>query len=346
MKKPEPPLPLKWIKKMETLFPGCWNLCDYVLNGKGKDLPSWGDLCVMPIAGTIAIVNDKVNNGIPINKMAQNAYAKIGNYPALMAGLYTWRLHKEIYHFNTDFRELLYEQSADIKVPIELFFRLPYPAVWVDMEDKNNSEQGALVWLEYDINRGEYELRIDLLTKDDMYPLILHLTPGLTISESISLAHQEARTQAQKIYNTSVEIPPDILLLQKDFDTALAAKVIQLIMYICVDNAEIKENVEQKKITRRTDKPKDVYREIRKWDVGYRYGAAIRKYKYASANQSSGEHHEGSKKRPHTRCGHIHHFWAGSEKDNSKKLIAKWVAPMFINAEDLDDIIPTIHNIN
>ena len=52
----------------------------------------------------------------------------------------------------------------------------------------------------------------------------------------------------------------------------------------------------------------------------------------------------GAPKRPHTRRGHWHHYWVGSDKDNSRKLILKWTAPMFIGGGS-DDTIATVNKI-
>lgn len=49
-------------------------------------------------------------------------------------------------------------------------------------------------------------------------------------------------------------------------------------------------------------------------------------------------------KSPHARRGHWHHFWIGKHETNERKLILKWVAPMFINGSE-DDNIATIHPV-
>lgn len=56
-------------------------------------------------------------------------------------------------------------------------------------------------------------------------------------------------------------------------------KALQLVLYVCASNAEISPNSEQALITKRSSTIKDRYAEIRKWDVGARYGAAIRQYR-------------------------------------------------------------------
>lgn len=95
-----------------------------------------------------------------------------------------------------------------------------------------------------------------------------------------------------------------------------------------------------------TKKPKDVFCGIRKWDVGFRIGNMIRKAKQAGRSMEQNTEltsRSGGTKAPHTRRGHRHHFWIG-KMDGERKLILKWVAPMFINGND-DDVITTIHEV-
>ena len=131
----------------------------------------------------------------------------------------------------------------------------------------------------------------------------------------------------------------------------MASSLIQLVLYICAENKDVQENEEQKSISKpfNKEKPKDVFREIRKWDVGYRVGNVIRKANKTSESSSASEHSNvghGSSigKRPHSRRGHYHHYWVGSKKDGTRRIILKWVAPMFING-DIDDIIPTTYEL-
>ena len=48
---------------------------------------------------------------------------------------------------------------------------------------------------------------------------------------------------------------------------------------------------------------------------------------------SGGEATPGGKKRPHSRRGHWHHYWAGPQDD--RRLILKWTAPTYIHADDM-----------
>lgn len=135
---------------------------------------------------------------------------------------------------------------------------------------------------------------------------------------------------------------PEPIQFTHDFIT----KALQLVLYICADNADISENIQQKQITRKPTtetEPKDILREVRKWDVGYRIGSIIRKStnEVQIQEQEVDKKHKSSPKRPHVRKGHFHHYWVGSKSDNSRVLVLKWVAPMFINTA-LDEELPAV----
>ena len=49
----------------------------------------------------------------------------------------------------------------------------------------------------------------------------------------------------------------------------------------------------------------------------------------------------GSPKRPHTRRGHWHHYWKGERGSSHRKLILKWLAPIFIKGYDVNDNVVT-----
>lgn len=178
------------------------------------------------------------------------------------------------------------------------------------------------------------------------FPIALHIIPGGTIRDGLEEAMQESIRQSsirRKFFDMS-QIK-DVV----DTNQAIVSKLVQLVLYICSENAEIDENPDQKKITRRPSTPditKDKFREIRKWDVGIRTTRAIRSIlssdKYMHYNHADNDVRSGSPKRPHARCGHWHHFWTGKRDRSDRRLILKWVAPTFINTSKEDQDTPVV----
>lgn len=249
-------------------------------------------------------------------------------------GLYAWRKYKEIYSFNDELAETLLEQNDDIKLPVEALSRLPAPAVWIQFEGKNN---GFFVWYDSVFVNGEGDiLTLRVFGADDknkVFIFAVSLIEGMTISEGSAHAVSYA--------------PRDPL-----FDEKFARGLISVILYLCAENKEVEENPEQKQITARTatsvTAPKDVFREIRKWDVGFRVGKKISAAKRDAHQQvghtQGGGGSVGTPKRSHVRRGHYHSYWVGSRSSGDRKLVLKWVAPTFINGGG-DDVAAVVHEV-
>lgn len=115
----------------------------------------------------------------------------------------------------------------------------------------------------------------------------------------------------------------------------LVKKSMQLVLYLCTSNPEVRPR--QKQIKRSVSRPKDSYREIRTWDVGLRYGAAIKQYK--QTNKTHAGSHTG--KRPHYRRGHFYHYWRGP-RDGERTLEFIWIDPILVNADKVDGELPAV----
>ena len=135
--------------------------------------------------------------------------------------------------------------------------------------------------------------------------------------------------------------------MQDSVETKIFLKqILQVILYILAQNAEIAPNSEQSFITKRGKTVKDKYSEIRKWDVGVRIGTSIRQQKIREQSGSTEHKQNGhNPPRPHMRRGHWHHFWTGPKtKPEERKLILKWLSPMSVAANP-DDTPIVLHKV-
>ena len=116
--------------------------------------------------------------------------------------------------------------------------------------------------------------------------------------------------------------------------------LLQFLMYLSSKEPDIIESTD----TINTYKPsviiKNKYSEVRKWNVGCRYGEKIRLFKKNKVQQYgvSGYNSQNSK-RPHIRKAHWERYHIGKGR---KDIITKWKEPVFING-DYNDIIANIH---
>lgn len=330
------PLPLELVKQFEKTYPNCWEMVEYVRQGKGKELPNWNDLCYCPLAGTQTVMFEKYHN-LDVNEAS------------LLAALASWRQYKEIYSFSEELKETLFAQSEDMVIPTEVLYRIPFPCVYINLDE----DEGFFVFFEQDMHTLQMELRFCIVSKTEpMFNTWIHIGENYTISDGISDGI-DLMIKNQKKYNLPHNIPKEEI---KEYNFDKVSKLFQLVLYICAENAEIEENPEQKKITRKPQpqtKPKDVYREIRSWDVGFKYAYNVRKANAINDNEINDKEsntdlstadNKHRSHRPHTRRGHWHHYWIGSELSNNRKLILKWTAPIFVGGNS-DDTITTIHKI-
>ena len=113
-------------------------------------------------------------------------------------------------------------------------------------------------------------------------------------------------------------------------------------MYISSEKPDVKISNETKNTYRpiqEGSRIKNKFREIQKWDVGFRYADSIKKH-------NSGSHQvvhpgSGSAKKPHIRKAHWHHYWVGSKSDGNRRLILKWVSACPVNVE-FDSDLPIV----
>ena len=323
----EEPLPFKLLKQIPAK---AWGLCDKCMELKPE--LKWNDYCILPIAAGMTVADN-------IGQTMADGFK--------ISALYAWRKYKEIYSFDDDLADLLEDQAdTEMDIPIDILYQLPYPCIYIQYK-----KCGFFAYFEHDVNNNQFEFRMWYMEPENnaSFPVILHIEEQCTIDESIEKTYAEAKKRTTPDMDFFLDQSSDLIKQH-------AAKLLQFVLYICADNSEREEDPEQKKVTRRTPdsekKPKDVFREIRKWDVGYRIGSQIRRMKSDPKKTDTTEPDErteqtgrkGVRKSPHARRGHWHHFWIGKHETSERKLILKWVAPIFINGSE-DDNIATIHPV-
>lgn len=324
----EIPLPLRLVKELGDRFPGAFDKIDEM---RAEPSLEWNkEKCYIPLAATIPIVDNYIVKKDPSTD------------PSALAALSAWRQYKEIYHFDGELASELYQQANELEdIPVAVLDALPYPCLFIELED--DVFQGFFVWWEqdfdFDVDTQEYEMRFLTVGNPDGGLAIyhLHICEGGTLEES---TERTAARMKRGFRMSNKKINDEYLDNIAQLQSQVVARLLQLVLYICAENADVSENPEQRKITRKPSAgmpPKDVFREIRKWDVGVKIGKMIRQQKYYGSGASG---HSGASRRPHVRRGHYHHFWVGSEKDGTRRLILRWIAPTFVNGS-ADDVVVT-----
>ena len=120
-------------------------------------------------------------------------------------------------------------------------------------------------------------------------------------------------------------------------------------LYLCADNAEIKESPVTKNTYHPGKQVKNKFSEVRQWECGYRYGSSIRAQKkqkgtpFRRNDQISSLTVRVKRLLPaHTRRAHWHHYWVGP-KTGERKLILHWIPSVYVSETDTQ--VAVIHNV-
>ena len=189
-----------------------------------------------------------------------------------------------------------------------------------------------MAWIEEDANSHVREFRVQPFADDMEHTktFMLELTKP-TVYDCI---YDTVATTAK--YHTFAKFQLNNIRIDESVRAVLRA--MQMYLYVCSDQADIRENPKQKGIyrPRQPGQPiKDKFREIDMKDVGVVIGHTLRRAEQESSapqsNPSADETKQGSHKRPHTRRGHWHHYWTGPKSaPEQRKLILKWTHPMLV----------------
>lgn len=342
--KKETYLPLDILKKITAHYPKAWEQMEMFHNANGEpNLGTWPEWCYAPMSAALAVASQ----GYDLNKLPIDIRMEITSIAQAIFALAPWRPSKEVYVIDEDLKDLLFEQDGELDVPDEILLQLPYPCFYVELPNtyyRADKIHGFFVTLEYDVINGDKELKPVFLTDNgDIFSYSIHIG-AKTIEESVDMLDKQA------LENTNGDKELKRLALKAMQDSAetkiFLKQILQVILYILAQNAEITPSSEQSFITKRGKTLKDKYSEIRKWDVGIRVGAAIRQQKIREQSEWSERNQSGhNSPRPHIRRGHWHHFWTGPKtQPEERKLILKWLSPMTVAANP-DDTPIVLHKV-
>ena len=341
--------PMELLKEYSNMFPHIWEHVEklHAMNGSFEG-GNWNEQCYVPIAGALMVLEECSYN-IPLKNVPseetkdREAFSTV-LHAAAIAALAPWRQFKEIYSFSPELQDTLFSQvDEDIEIPIQVLDLLPFPCVYIELkpslllDDLIPDLVGFFVHFEHDIMRNRKELRfLGIDSNGGTGQLMIHLRDGYTLKEAIDSVIDESRENSRSISANQHEIEK----IEAPWHRLVSA-LLQLVLYICCQNAEIKENPEQKKMYKKTDRIKDQYKEVRKWDVGEDFSRKIKhaKEQNRDSKKSSGNHTgQRSRPRPHARRGHWHHFWTGSKKSDARKSVLRWVAPTYVNTSNKEEV--------
>ena len=340
-------LPLEFLKRIKNKYPYAFEQMEIFHKENGTNgLPAWESWCYAPLSAAIACVTADIEH-----EDKDKLFTRMLDANAV-SSLAVWRRSKEVFVIDPAIEELLSEQM-DESIPSDVLMQIPYPGFYVECNDLlayDKKYDGFFVHLEHDPKNNSVELRLLMLADDyEIVPIPIHIDEN-NITKNIARVLKEGKknvwdSSSAKRYEEVLELSP----FEEQYQ--IQVKLLQIVLYLCSQNAEIELNQRQATITRRPTDPtkiKDRFAEIRKWDVGVRYGSAFRQYqkKIESGNIVSDGNHRASP-RPHMRRGHFRHTLIGKRNVpfEERKYALRWIAPTLVGKSDEESPV-VIHDVN
>lgn len=253
--------------------------------------------------------------------------------------LYLWKQSKMVYKIDNDFFHEL-KQTENLVTTEETFNRLPFKCFYIDLSEvKNISDfNGAWVYIHKDKETGFIGANIYMIaTKDNTFYTYYSWYNFKEQSEVewkiTDLPDSEfVRRDIQSIDDGFIQ---DVTEVRTDYDPRndIIVAIFQIMSFIAIDASDITENP----ITKKTYKPhkkseiKNTFSEVMIWDVGIRYGKAIKvakqEYKKSLRNPYKTSDKERKPVRPHIRRAHWQRYHTGKGRTDIK---TNWIAPVYV----------------
>lgn len=276
-----------------------------------------------------------------------------------------WNRYKKIYQFNPAFVHYLSETEAG-EIHSDLLKRLPFDSFYISFggevltdEDRLNLPEWAEPAIGMFVHIYIHDETLHLKTSGKNvrvtyvdYALGLVGRNGTTFNLFCGARNGTVMQDAMSIDNWDEEMRESFGIttpekvneirerqkLQKPF-FMIALNACQ---YLCASNAEIRDLKVSKK-----DKPvisvngKKTPVSVQVSNVGYYIGKRFEKMYAESVGDGTRAGASGTKKRPHVRRAHWHHYWTGPGRT---VLQVKWLEPIFVMGEE-NNIKTAIHAV-
>lgn len=232
-----------------------------------------------------------------------------------------WRKNKQVYNFSEEFVNLLNETPLDFILEPSMISTLPYDVFCIEFGNNygfifvgDNSEITGI--------------------KDDIFLGLILLDP--VENNDITTSNVNYRIMIAKENNITIKDFINGFEVKEDIDKL--EKMVQMTLYLAAENAIIKENEANKKTYKKpTNRIKNKYSEIRKWDAGV-IRENVYKESYKNITESTIRQYKRKSPREHWRRAHWQRYKVGPEK----KVVLRWIQPILVNAHHKNKELPTV----
>ena len=252
--------------------------------------------------------------------------------PFLIASL--WSKNKQVYKFDSELEESLSDMD-EVRLPVRVLDRLPYNEIYIDF-----SEDGPFI----ENFAGAF---VNIIPYKNGYCIcIMRINQKLmSMTGFIPFVPKENDDYADFVVNKDTYIVSDDKSATHVDYRKFTIFLLNALLYLCSENAEIKQSEVTKKTYRPSSVVKNKFSEIQINECGYIYGSVVRKQREKSPKDSEPSEKQSIRSRnshpmrTHVRKAHWHHYWAGKGR---QELVLRWIAPTVVGQGEK---IATIHKV-
>lgn len=262
-----------------------------------------------------------------------------------------WKYNKVVYEPDQEFSKALIGTKT-LRVYPEMLKHIPFNTFYLDF-----SKNALFEYEGFFVNVKVYSdgtIKIMTLPAEKNYS---NIPVNENESNNVPSAYMDSFVLKQSDYNTDngmlyfdYDLNKDFIMTSDSYRTQwfiggvsyYREFILQFLMYLSSKEPDIVESVDTINTYRPSNTLKNKYSEIRKWDVGCRYGDKIRLYEKRNTMRYEVANIEGqNSKRPHIRKAHWERYHIGKGRS---KIVTKWIEPVFVNGNS-EDIIAIIHGV-
>lgn len=303
-------------------------------------------------------IHRMIMQGVPFSDVAQRKT----EWRDLFGECYVlreWNKSKMVYKLDSDFFHEV-KETTNLKFSCDMMSHLPFTTMYFDLSDVKEIGDFAGAWVHiHKVGDKRYMLAIYMVMRTDHAIFSYYCGFNFDTEDNLEVdvknivnnVAEEYFIRDYQIRDGEGKIIRHDLNKAEDYRSQIIIAICQILEFLHADIEDIDEN----SITKNTYKPsttiKNKFSEVRMWDVGVRYGKAIRFAKEEMnkaieddakecvlINKKTGKPRKPV--RPHIRSAHWQRYHVGEGRQQIK---INWIPPVYVCGTR--EIAVTIHKV-
>ena len=272
-----------------------------------------------------------------------------------------WQKSKIVYKIDNEFFHEI-KNTGNLKICRSMFEHLPVSIMYFDLYDVKNIGDFKGAWVNINQKGNEFLFSVYMVTDKSMSAVQAHAFFSYYCGfrffndDEIELDLKDALTDVTDTFHIEnyrvIDDETGIVIRQPldkadDHRAEIVTAILQILQFLHADIDDVTESPITKSTYRPSTTIKNKFSEVRRWDVGVRYGKAIKIAKeqvIKEAKEESLSERAGQKVRkpvrPHIRSAHWQRYHVGKGRQEIK---VNWIPPVYVCGAK--EIAVTIHKV-